>query len=153
MSMYGKYPKIQDEDGNWVEQRPWPATDFRSDKGFTVQADREDADINKIISRFQKTGQLPPSRRGEPFYGDVSDLRDLQDALIKIQEADELFMSYPAELRERFDNDPVKFVDFMSDEKNRPAAEELGLVVKAKPDIKPAAPAVPQPVAPAVSPE
>jgi phage internal scaffolding protein len=140
MSMYGRYPK--DSEGN--EQRPWPVTDFKGDKGFTVQADRDEADINKVIARFEKSGQLPPTFKGEPFYGDVSEIGDLQESLIKIQEADRLFMSYPADLRERFENDPVKLVEFLGDEKNRKEAEDLGLVVP-----RPVAPAVPPPAAPA----
>lgn len=141
MSMYGKY---KDKTGP-LEVKDWPATDFIGDRGFTVQADREDADINKIIARFNKSGQLPPTFRGEPFYGDVSELGDLQESLIKIKEADELFMSYPAELRERFENDPVKLVDFLKDEKNRKEAEDLGLVVRQpKPvEVPPVPPVVP----------
>lgn len=141
MSMYGKY---KDKTGP-LEVKDWPATDFTGDRGFTVQADREDADINKIIARFNKSGQLPPTFRGEPFYGDVSELGDLQESLIKIKEADELFMSYPAELRERFDNDPVKLVDFLKDEKNRKEAEDLGLVVRQPEpvEVPPVPPVVP----------
>lgn len=136
MSMYGK----------WKEgEVAWPVTDCTGDKGFTVQSDRDDADINKIVQRFMKSGQLPPSLRGEPFYGDVSEFGDLQDSLIKIQEANELFMQYPAEVRERFDNDPVKLVDFLADEGNRKEAEDLGLVVPA-----PAPAEVPPVVPPAI---
>lgn len=126
MSMYGKYPK--NADGS--EKKAWPSSDFSKDKGFTVQADREDADINKIINRFLKSGQLPPQRGGQPFYGDVSDIGDLQDSLMKIKEAESLFMQYPAQVRERFENDYVKMVDFLEDPKNLDEAVELGLVVK-----------------------
>lgn len=139
MSMYGKYPKNTDG----TEIKAWPVTDCTGDKGFTVQADSDEADINKIIARYNKSGQLPPSRGGEPFYGDVSDLGNLQESLIKIQEADRLFMSYPADLRERFDNDAVKLIEFLDDEGNRKEAEELGLVVKAPIDEAPVVPAEP----------
>lgn len=140
MSMYGKYPKNPDG----TEKKAWPVTDCSRDKGFTVQADRDDADINKIISRFNKSGQLPPTRGGQPFYGDISDIGDLQESLIKVQEANELFMQYPAELRERFDNDPVNLVEFLGNEANRKEAEELGLVVpRPKPVENPVPPVVP----------
>ncbi|WNK13970.1 MAG: internal scaffolding protein [Microvirus sp.] len=124
----------------------WPVTDFKGDKGFTVQADRDDADINIIISRYQKSGVLPPISRGEPFYGDVSEFSGLADAMIKIKEADELFMTYPAEVRERFDNDKVKFVDFLDNPDNRDEAIELGLI------LKPVVPETPAPVNPAPGP-
>lgn len=145
MSMYGKYPK--NPDGS--EKRPWPATDFSGDKGFTVQGDRDDADINKIINRFQKSGQLPPTFRGEPFYGDVSEFGDLQDSLMKINEANELFMSYPATIRERFENDPAKLIDFLADDNNRKEAEELGLIVPRPVETPPVPPAESPAVTPA----
>lgn len=141
MSMYGKYPKV---DG--VEQKAWPSTDFTGDKGYTVQADRDDADINKIVSRFQKSGQIPPSVRGEPFYGDVSEFGDLAESYMKVQEAQRLFSAFPADLRERFDNDPVNMIDFLADEGNRKEALELGLIVA--PPVAPVPPALP--VVPAV---
>lgn len=117
----------------------WPITDFKGDLGFTVQADRDDADINKIISRYLKSGVLPPISLGEPFYGDVTGFSGLADSLIKIQEADRLFMSYPADVRERFDNDKVKFIDFLENPDNRDEAIKLGLI------LKPVAPEAPAP--------
>jgi len=122
----------------------WPVTDFKGDKGLTVQSDRDDADINKIIARYLKTGVPPPSLKGEPFYGDVSEFSGLADSLIKIQEADRLFMQFPAELRERFDNDKVKFIDFLENPGNRDEAIDLGLILK---------PVVPETPAPAPGPE
>lgn len=142
MSMYGKY-----KPGDKV----WPSTDFSKDKGFTVQADRDDADINKVIARFQKSGQVAPVLRGEPFYGDVSEFGDLAESYMKIQDAERLFMGFPAEVRERFENDPVQLVDFLADEGNRKEAEELGLIaVPPKPVVEPPVPPV---VPPAISPK
>lgn len=143
MSMYGKYAGKTGP----LDVKDWPVTDCSKDKGFTVQGDRDDADINRILARFQKSGQLPPTLRGEPFYGDVSEFGNLQESLIQIQEAEDLFMQYPAEVRERFGNDPLELIEFLADEGNRAEAESLGLVV-ARP--KPAEPAAPvPPVAPA----
>ena len=55
MSMYGKYKNVVGP----LPVDKWPVTDCSKDPGFTVQADRDDADINKIVSRFMKSGQLP----------------------------------------------------------------------------------------------
>lgn len=122
----------------------WPVTDFKGDKGLTVQSDRADADINTIIARYLKTGVPPPVSRGEGFYGDVSHLSGLADSLIKIQEADLLFMQYPAALRERFDNDKVTFIEFLENPRNRDEAIELGLILK---------PVVPETPAPGPGPD
>lgn len=113
---------------------PNPVVDCSGDELITVQAEKNDVDINKIVSKLAK-GQAVTVNNSEPFYGDVSELTGLQDAIIMIQEANELFMQYPAELREKFDNDPVKFVDFMSDEKNIPEAIKLGLAQERPKDI------------------
>lgn len=119
---------------NWNGKRP--VVDCSKDKGLTVQADRDEADINKIIARFEKTGTIMRMNAREPFYGDVSGFDGLADAMIKVQEADKLFMSYPADIRERFGNDKRKMIDFLADENNRKEAEDLGLVMP-KPKLMP----------------
>lgn len=115
--------------------------DCSGDPSLTVQADAAEVDINRIVARMEK-GKPVPVFNGQAFFGDVSEFDGLQDALMKVQQADDLFMSYPAFLRERFDNDPVKFVEFLSDDKNLAEAQDLGLVVK-----RPAPPAPPPPPA------
>lgn len=105
---------------------------------MTSQAPAEDVDINKIVARIQK-GQTVLASNGEPFYGDVSDITGLQDALIKVQEANDLFMQYPAELREKFDNDPVKMVEFLENPENLDKAIEMGLA-NPKPVVTPPPP-------------
>lgn len=80
---------------------PYPTVDCSDDfknGRMAVQADRDEVDINKIVKRIEQ-GHIPEFK-GQPFYGDVSDLGGLQDAIIKVQEANDLFMAYPAELRE-----------------------------------------------------
>lgn len=127
-----------------------PRTDFTGDRGFTVQADRDEADINKIVARLEKGASAIRISAREPFYGDVSDMAGLQDALIKVQKANDLFMTYDASVRERFNNDPVDFVRFFEDPENIEEAIELGLAVK-RPE--PAAEPVPPAAAPDSTPQ
>lgn len=144
MSMYGKYRP---------GEKAWPSTSFVGDPGRTVQSDRDEADINKIVARIQKTGQLPPMLKGQPFYGDVSEIGNLAECMEKVLEAENLFMTFPAEVRERFANDPVRMVDFLADETNREEAVKLGIVQAKVPEPKAEAPAAaaaaPVPAAPA----
>lgn len=116
--------------------------DFSKSKSMTSQAMADEADINKIVARVIK-GQTVMAPDGEPFYGDVSEFGGLQEAIIKVQEADELFMQVSAEIREKFDNDPVKFIDFLANPDNMDEGRKLGLI-KDKP--KPIEPPVPEPV-------
>lgn len=93
----------------------------------TVQADKADADINVIVKRWLKTGQVPASAR-LPTYGDFTGPADYQQALNVVEEADFAFAQLPAELRDRFGNDPAEYVEFCSDPANRDEMIELGLL-------------------------
>lgn len=117
MSFIKRDPKIFDEKG------------CVKDYGVSlaVQSYRDDVDINKIVKRMEK-GQMLDNIRNDGRFEDVSKYTDLADAIIKVQEANELFMDIPAEVRSRFNNDPVELVEFLQDEGNRKEAEELGLV-------------------------
>lgn len=122
-----------------------PVVDCFKDKGLTVQADRDEADINKIIARFEKTGSLGRLASREPFYGDVSEFDGLAAAIMKVNEASDMFSQYDAKVRERFDNDPVKFVEFFEDPGNLKEAIDLGLALPRPEASKPIAAPVPEP--------
>lgn len=102
------------------------------------QSFSKDADINNIMGRYRRTGVLvDPTTVNvyrRPNYGDFSDLVDLPVLLDRIREADRSFMVLPASVRERFDNDVSKLLDFVSDDKNVEEAVKLELL----PDTTPA---------------
>lgn len=116
---------------------------------MTSQAMGEEVDINKIVARIQK-GQTVLTAAGEPFYGDVSEFGGLQDAIIKVQDAEDLFNQFPADIRTRFENDPVKMIEFLEDPKNLDEAIKMGFV---KPKPEPEKPPVPEPGASKKPPE
>lgn len=101
---------------------------FEGDKGLTKQADMKDADINNIMKRFERTGILPDLIVRDGRYGDFSSVPDYQEALEIVRLADEQFNNLDANIRNRFDNDPAKFLAFASDEKNLVEMEKLGLL-------------------------
>lgn len=94
---------------------------------LTVQADARDADINVIMERYARTGQVPPLPR-LPSYGDFDGIADYRTAIHAVREAEDLFMRLPAKVRSRFDNDPAQFVDFCSSDANREELADLGLL-------------------------
>lgn len=98
------------------------------DKTLAIQSAAEETDINTIVRRFGLTGQLPTDLAA-PTYGDFTEVGDFQSAMIAISRARESFDKLPPDLRYRFGNDPGRFVDFCSDEKNRTEAEKMGLVL------------------------
>lgn len=95
---------------------------------LTKQSESDACDINKIMARYEKDGVLRHVSENAPFYADVSQVPDYQAALEVVQKADELFMSMPAELRAKFDNDPQVYFDFVSNPANKAELEKLGLV-------------------------
>lgn len=96
-------------------------------ESFTVQAHKEECDINEIVRRFGLTGQFPENPR-PPVSGDFTGVTDFQSAMEAVVSAQEAFMEFPAALRDRFKNDPQLLMDFVGDEKNREEAVKLGLV-------------------------
>lgn len=136
MSMYGKYPKV-----NGKEQVARPSVDCSGDKVLTVQSDADEANINKIVAKMEKGQMSFRMNAAPPFYGDVSEFDGLADAVEKVLSANDLFMDMSASIRERFDNDPVKMVEFLEDEANRAEAIKLGMVIEEP--VAPVAPAAP----------
>lgn len=101
--------------------------DCSNDPGPTVQSEKTNCDINAILDRFMKTGVLSGSRL-PPQFGDFSEVVSYQEALNRVAEAREAFMSLSPRVRSEFDNDPQKLMDFLADEDNRAKAEKLGLL-------------------------
>lgn len=87
---------------------------------------KAECDINTIVERFGLTGQLPESV-SIPFIGDFEHSVDYQDALDKLKAAKAAFMQYPAPIRAEFDNDPGRFVAYVSDPANKARVKEWGL--------------------------
>lgn len=111
----------------------------------TEQAHANAVNINTIVSRYQRTGVLPPSSR-VPRYGDFSGCVDYHSCVEAVRMAEEGFMSLPAELRKRFRNDPGMLLAFLEDPQNRAEAESLGLVDRMP--VVDSSPPEPAPVAP-----
>jgi len=95
----------------------------RTDQQFV-----KDADINNIMERYAKTG-IPPHRTSKtPMYADVSELPDLLTVSNIVHEAQSKFQSLPSQIRERFNNDPAKMIEFLQNPKNQEEAAKLGLL-------------------------
>jgi len=100
---------------------------FDPDDDLTQQEFREESDINTIMARYMKTGQIDFVNKHAPQYGDVSDV-DFQTAMETVAKGQSMFADLPADLREKFQNSPAKFLEFIQDEKNAPQAAEMGLL-------------------------
>lgn len=97
------------------------------DPSMAQQQFREECDINTIMERFGRTGELiAPIRM--PQYGDFDGVNDYHSAMNAIVEAQASFDQLPAKVRARFSNDPAEFLEFCFNEENRDEAIRLGLL-------------------------
>jgi len=103
------------------------AITFPSDSPFTKQSFKDECDINTIMAQYQFTGELPNLNERAPQYLDATNF-DFAVAMNEIAEAQSLFQDLPSSIRNKFENSPAKFLEFCSQEKNRPELDEMGLL-------------------------
>ncbi|UDN67702.1 internal scaffolding protein [robinz microvirus RP_97] len=111
---------------------------------LTVQSQKEEADINVIVSRFGVTGVLP-QRLDRLNIAAFEGIFDYQTAMNAVVAADRAFLQVPADIRARFSNDPQKFVSFVTDPANLDELRRLKLAPAAP--VEPVAPVVAAPAA------
>lgn len=97
------------------------------DEDMAVQSDRDDADINVIIRRYNATG-IAPRPGSVPYFADVVDGFDLHVAMQVTREAQESFDLLPSDVRSRFSNNPNFLAEFLGNPDNRYEAAKLGLL-------------------------
>lgn len=97
------------------------------EQGREKQSFKDECDINNIMRRFNLTGELPRGSGRPAFYGEVPDI-DFQGAMQIVIKAEADFMSLPAQVRDRFANNPASLIEFLQDENNRDEAIRLGLL-------------------------
>lgn len=102
--------------------------DCSVEPSHTKQEFRDECDINNIMKKYERTGELPNMIKENPIYGDFSDPIDLQSAMDIVVHAQTQFNNLDAHIRERFDNSPVKFLEFTSDPKNAQEMAKMGLM-------------------------
>lgn len=99
-----------------------------NEPSMTDQQFKDDCDVNFIVDKFTKTGNLTHLAKFQGMYADVSEIPDLPQAMQIVSTAQTAFDTLPAELRSRFGNSPVNMVEFINNESNRDEAIKLGLI-------------------------
>lgn len=102
----------------------------------TKQEFQEECDINRIMAQYQRTGVLPVDPYGwEPRYMDCTGL-DYQVAMETVAYANSMFQSLSSKIRDRFDNDPQKFLEFAQDPAHQEEMIEMGLARRIEPSAR-----------------
>lgn len=112
---------------------------------MTVQSEKDSCDFNLIYAKYSKTGLMTNLRTTPPRYGDFTSAVDYHDSVLRAQQAQDTFMSFPASIRTRFSNDPGQLIDFLAKEENRAEAIKLGLVAAPQATPMPQGDATPPP--------
>ncbi|AXL14826.1 internal scaffolding protein [Microviridae sp.] len=120
----------------------------------TVQQNQAEAcDINNIVNTFHRTGLLSHVVSEPPKYQD-NDGKSFTEAMLQVKAVEGMFSELPSDVRQHFDNDPVKFLDAYEDDDQTDYLIENGLIEKpelgepGEPETTP-----PAPEAPALEPE
>lgn len=95
-------------------------------KGRTKQSEKDACDINQIMARYIKTGNITHANRYQPEYGYASEF-DFRESLQLIQNGQDMFDELPAETRKEFHNNPAEFLEFVQNPENKEKLIEMGL--------------------------
>ena len=115
-----------------------PVLHMNGDKGRTRQEFKKQCDVNEIVKQFMETGDPTPfiiDDQAPALPEEVTGL-DYQDAMNQIAAANSMFEELPSALRNMFDNDPGKYVDYVTavdangNLTNLEEMYELGMAVK-----------------------
>ena len=81
----------------------------------TVQSEKDSCDVNLIMKRFERTGQISHVVTVPPQFIDTTQRMSYEDALMHMEDAKADFMALPSEVRTYFGHDPKTFIKVISD--------------------------------------
>ena len=111
------------------EHRKKSVINFIPEEGRTKSAFKDECDINFIMKRYNRTGELPLMAKSDPRYGDFSDVPSYMESLERVRLAEEAFYALPAEVRRECDNSAAVFLEKV---RNKDWAEKHKLALPAK---------------------
>lgn len=104
-----------------------PVIECDPEKG-AKQSFKDECDINHILARHRVTGMVTHVNANQGRFADVSGFDgDYRAAVERVREASKFFGGLPAATRAEFANDPAAFLDALTDPRQKPLLEELGL--------------------------
>lgn len=107
-------------------------------KSRTKQNFKDECNINILLKKYKKQGvSIPVGIDPNATFGDFSDIGDFQEHFVRMENAQKMFMTLPAETRYKFKNDVSNLLQFISDDANIEQSYELGILPKPKPEQKP----------------
>jgi phage internal scaffolding protein len=114
-----------------VTQRPNGKLRVRWDTGTdskVEQSHKSKVNINTIVRKINKTGMVPAVHGFN--YGNFANVGDYHSVQNRLINANNQFMSLPSDIRNKFDNDVGKLIDFINKPENALEAANMGLIDK-----------------------
>lgn len=88
---------------------------------------KDECDINVLMKRHMDGENVGQYIREGGIYADFTQITDLREMIHTVQYAQDAFMTLPASVRKRFDNDPTKLLEFVQNKDNFDEAVSLGI--------------------------
>lgn len=131
-------PKIY---GQYDSTAPRPTLNQSGEVSKTLQSHKDEADINLLVARYNKTGTFynplqphdPLKTPSVPQFLDVSDLEGMENAFDVAKAVRTMFEQLPATTREMLGGTPSSFVEFAQNPANFDKCVELGIFEKPQP--------------------
>ena len=98
-----------------------------TEESMTKQSLKDECDINLIMENFTNTGQIRHLNNHEPRY-DYAPSYSFKEALDVVFQSEAAFSELPSEIRERFNHDPLSFLEFVESDDNAAEAAAMGLI-------------------------
>lgn len=121
--------------------------DCSGDEPITKQADKDECDINVLMSHYTADQLAEHAAAYKGQYGDFTGDFDYQTALNRVKKTEEMFSTLPADVRQKYNNDPGEFVNFLA-EATPDQLKEAGLVPDDVPPVDVVDPTPPSPPPP-----
>ena len=107
--------------------RRYAKTGIDTGKGKTEQSHKKQCDINYILRDYHASGMIKHAAKYEGKYDDVT-VQDFQEAMFIVKNAQTMFEDLPANLRNRFGNDPAAFLNFVQNPDNSEEMHKMGII-------------------------
>lgn len=100
-------------------------TEFTGES-LTEQAHASECNINAIMSRFMKSGQITHLNHRQPHYG-YAPANDFRESIEIVKTAEEGFDALPADFKEKF-GDPAGMLEFFENPDNLSEMADMGFL-------------------------
>lgn len=107
--------------------RTFHKVQLNTGKGLTEQGHKKECDMNYILRNYHKNGIIRHAKTYQGTYDDIT-IQDFQAAQLLVKGAEKMFNDLPANLRNKFDNDPGKFYEFTNNPANKDEMIKLGMI-------------------------